>query len=138
MDKYKNILASLLGNVVVCKTLDDANKVSKSINNRYKIVTLGGDIVNAGGSITGGSLKLKNSVLNIKYELEETIKKISELENNLSITEDKINISDENYTNLSNKRKDLILEINTLGKIYRKYIIDFVGYTHLYSFEKSY
>ena len=118
-DKYKNIMASLLGNVVVCKTLDDANKVSKSINNRYKIVTLGGDIVNAGGSITGGSLKLKNSVLNIKYELEETIKKISEYENNLSITEDKINISDENYTNLSNQRKDLILEINTKSGILR-------------------
>ena len=118
-DKYKNILASLLGNVIVCKTLDDANKVSKSINNRYKIVTLGGDIVNAGGSITGGSVKTKNSVLNIKYELEETIKKISEYENNLSITEDKINISDENYTNLSNKRKDLILEINTKSGILR-------------------
>ena len=118
-DKYKNIMASLLGNVVVCKDLDDANKVSKSINNRYKIVTLGGDIVNAGGSITGGSLKLKNSVLNIKYELEETIKKISEYENNLSITEDKINISDENYTNLSNQRKDLILEINTKSGILR-------------------
>ena len=118
-DKYKNIMASLLGNVVVCKTLDDANKVSKSINNRYKIVTLQGDIVNAGGSITGGSLKLKNSVLNIKYELEETIKKISEYENNLSITEDKINISDENYTNLSNQRKDLILEINTKSGILR-------------------
>ena len=118
-EKYKNILASLLGNVIVCKTLDDANKVSKSINNRYKIVTLGGDIVNAGGSITGGSLKLKNSVLNIKYELEETIKKISEYENNLSITEDKINISDEHYTNLSNQRKDLILEINTKSGILR-------------------
>ena len=118
-DKYKNIMASLLGNVVVCKDLDDANKVSKSINNRYKIVTLGGDIVNAGGSITGGSLKLKNSVLNIKYELEETIKKISEYENNLSITEDKINISDENYTNLSNQRKDLILQINTKSGILR-------------------
>ena len=118
-DKYKNIMASLLGNVVVCKDLDDANKVSKSINNRYKIVTLQGDIVNAGGSITGGSLKLKNSVLNIKYELEETIKKISEYENNLSITEDKINISDENYTNLSNQRKDLILEINTKSGILR-------------------
>ena len=118
-DKYKNIMASLLGNVVVCKDLDDANKVSKSINNRYKIVTLGGDIVNAGGSITGGSLKLKNSVLNIKYELEETIKKISEYENNLSITEDKINISDEKYTNLSNQRKDLILEINTKSGILR-------------------
>jgi len=118
-DKYKNIMASLLGNVVVCKTLDDANKVSKTINNRYKIVTLQGDIVNAGGSITGGSLKLKNSVLNIKYELEETIKKISDYENNLSITEDKINISDENYTNLSNQRKDLILEINTKSGILR-------------------
>ena len=118
-DKYHNIMASLLGNVIVCKDLDDANKVSKSINNRYKIVTLGGDIVNAGGSITGGSIKNKNSILNIKYELEEVIKKINEYENNLSIIEDKINISDENYTNLSNQRKDLIIEINTKSGLIR-------------------
>ena len=111
--KYDNVLRNLLGTVIVTKNLDDANKASKLVNNHYKVVTLDGDIVNAGGSITGGSIKTKNSVLNIKYELEEVIKKLSETENNLSITEDKINISDETYSNLMNKRKDLLININT-------------------------
>ena len=111
--KYDNVLRNLLGSVIVTENLDDANKVSKLVNNHYKVVTLGGDIVNAGGSITGGSVKTKNSVLNIKYELEEIIKKLSETENNLSITEDKINISDEIYSNLMNQRKDLLISINT-------------------------
>ena len=111
--KYDNVLRNLLGSVIVTENLDDANKVSKLVNNHYKVVTLGGDIVNAGGSITGGSVKIKNSVLNIKYELEETIKKLSETENNLSITEDKINISDETYSNLMNQRKDFLISINT-------------------------
>ena len=112
-NKYDNVLRNLLGSVIVTENLDDANKVSKLVNNHYKVVTLGGDIVNAGGSITGGSVKTKNSVLNIKYELEETIKKLNETENNLSITEDKINISDETYSNLMNQRKDLLISINT-------------------------
>lgn len=111
--KYDNVLRNLLGSVIVTENLDDANKVSKLVNNHYKVVTLGGDIVNAGGSITGGSIKTKNSILNIKYELEETINNIKTMENNLSITEDKINISDEKYSSLMNDRKDLIISINT-------------------------
>ena len=111
--KYDNVLRNLLGSVIVTENLDDANKVSKLVNNHYKVVTLGGDIVNAGGSITGGSIKTKTSILNIKYELEETINNIKTMENNLSITEDKINISDEKYSSLMNDRKDLIISINT-------------------------
>ena len=111
--KYDNVLRNLLGTVIVTKNLDDANKISKLVNNHYKVVTLGGDIVNAGGSITGGSVKNKNSILNIKYELEETIKLVRDLENNLSITEDKINISDENYSKLMNERKDLLISLST-------------------------
>ena len=111
--KYDNIMKNLLGSVIVTKNLDDANSVSRLVGNKYKVVTLLGDIVNSGGSITGGSVKNKTSILNSKYELEEIIKNISKSQNDLSIIEDKINISDENYASLDNKRKDLILEINT-------------------------
>lgn len=111
--KYDNIMKNLLGNVIVTRNLDDANSVSRLVGNKYKVVTLLGDIVNSGGSITGGSIKNKTSILNSKYELEEVIKNISKSQNDLSIIEDKINISDENYASLDNKRKDLILEINT-------------------------
>ena len=66
--KYKDIILNLLGNTIVVKDLVNANKLSKLINHRYKVVTIDGDIVNIGGSITGGNFKNKNSILNEKYE----------------------------------------------------------------------
>ena len=111
--KYKNIMQNLLGNVVVVKDLNAANKISRVINNKYKIVTLNGDLVNPGGSITGGSVKNKNSVLNIKYELEEVIKNINKAQNDLSLYEDNINVIDEKYSSLDRKRIDILSNINT-------------------------
>ncbi len=111
--KYKNIMQNLLGNVIVMKDLKSANKISKVINNKYKIVTLEGDIVSPGGSITGGSVKNKNSILNSKYELEEVIKKISKSQNDLASLEDNINIIDENYSKVDRKKNDILSKINT-------------------------
>ena len=111
--KYKNIMQNLLGNVIVMKDLNSANKISKVINNKYKIVTLDGDIVNPGGSITGGSVKSKSSILNSKYELEEVIQKLSKNQNDLTILEDSINIIDEKYSSLDKKKNDILSNINT-------------------------
>ena len=35
--KYENIILNLLGNVVVANSIDSANKISRIINQRYKI-----------------------------------------------------------------------------------------------------
>lgn len=66
---YKNIIYNQLGNVLFVDTLDNANVISKKINNRYKIVTIDGEVINVGGSITGGRLNRK-SVISEKYELQ--------------------------------------------------------------------
>ena len=66
---YKNIIYNQLGNVILVDTIDNANVISKKINNRYKIVTIDGEVINVGGSITGGRLNRK-SVISEKYELQ--------------------------------------------------------------------
>ena len=111
--KYKNIMQNLLGNVIIMKDLVSANKISKLINNKYKIVTLNGDVVSPGGSITGGSVKTKTSILNSKYELEEVIKKITKLQDELTILEDNINIIDEKYSTNEKEKNDILSKINT-------------------------
>ena len=76
---YSDIINNLLGTTLVVKTIDDAIKISKMIYNRYRIITLNGDVINVSGSMTGGSLKTNNSIISEKYELEsikETIKNI--------------------------------------------------------------
>ena len=67
---YHNVVSNQLGNVILVKDLDSANRISRKINNRYKIVTLDGEVINVGGSITGGSLKITRSVISDKRDLD--------------------------------------------------------------------
>jgi len=53
--EYDNIMASLLGRVLIADNLDNAVKFSKKNKYAYKIVTLEGDLINPGGALTGGS-----------------------------------------------------------------------------------
>ena len=80
--KYENVILNQLGNVILVDNIDNANRISSLINNRYKIVTLDGQVVNVGGSITGGD-KIKNtSSIHQKYELAECRNKLINLEKN--------------------------------------------------------
>ena len=76
--KYKNIILNQLGNVIVAKSINGANELSKLVDHKYKVVTLDGQIVNIGGSITGGS-KVRNNLIKEKYELEDYKKLINKL-----------------------------------------------------------
>ncbi|WP_139492884.1 chromosome segregation protein SMC [Brevibacillus dissolubilis] len=56
-ERYRSIVESMLGGVIVTETLEQANRVARASSYRYRVVTLEGDIVNAGGSMTGGAMK---------------------------------------------------------------------------------
>ncbi|MBQ9993130.1 MAG: chromosome segregation protein SMC, partial [Clostridia bacterium] len=55
-EKYRNILDNLLGKVCVVEDIDSAISIARRFKNRFRIVTLDGQVINAGGSMTGGSL----------------------------------------------------------------------------------
>ncbi|MGI6126032.1 MAG: chromosome segregation protein SMC [Planifilum sp.] len=62
----------LLGNVVVTRTLEDANEAARLLSHRYRVVTLEGDVVHPGGSMTGGSRhSSKTNLLGRSRQLEE-------------------------------------------------------------------
>lgn len=61
--KFAQAIEHLMGNVVIAKTLKDANAIAKQLNNRYRIVTLSGDVVHPGGSMSGGAIKKNNQSL---------------------------------------------------------------------------
>lgn len=140
-EMYKNIVFNQLGNVLVINNIDNANIISKVINNKYKIVTLDGEIINVGGSITGGTIK-KKSIISEKYELENLLAKkelgekeilslkekqeiilkdIKEKETTLyEIGKEKVllteeyNAKHENYNNLKDTLDRVTLELNNL------------------------
>ena len=70
-DRYRNILENLLGRTVIAENIDCAIAMAKQYNNRFKIVTLDGQVMNPGGSMTGGSVNKEAGILSRANELEK-------------------------------------------------------------------
>lgn len=107
---YHNIILNQLGNIIITRDLTSANYISKLINNRYKIVSLDGQVVNVGGSITGGSSTNANNIIKEKYDLDnykleyKTYQdKNQTLELELLSINKKITSQEENIYNTQNK-----------------------------------
>jgi len=69
--RYRGIVENLLGRTVIAEDIDSAIAMAKKYNNRFKIVTLDGQVVNAGGSMTGGSVNKESGILSRANELEK-------------------------------------------------------------------
>ena len=93
---YHNIVLNQLGNVLIVDNIDNANKISKLINNLYKIVTLDGQVINVGGSLTGGNQVKTKNIISSKYELEQLIFENKNILNEIKLLEDKMNVVDSN------------------------------------------
>jgi len=94
---YSNIILNQLGNVIVVDTLDNANKTSKLIEYRYRIVTLDGELLHVGGSLTGGNIAKSKNIILEKYELENNIKLLDKKLEEIKEIEEKINEVDHEY-----------------------------------------
>ncbi len=99
--KYETIIANLLGNIVITKTIEGANEIAKTLRYRYRIVTLEGDVVSAGGSMTGGSVKQKNSsLLGRQRELDTVTGKLEKMEQQTAVIEEQVKDSKTAITEL--------------------------------------
>ncbi len=109
---YDNIVNNQLGNVLVVDNIDNANKISKIINYRYRIVTLDGELLHVGGSLTGGNVVQKN-VITEKYELEKYLNEAKHIEDDIKSLENDLNELDYKLKSLEDKvyliNKDMLL-----------------------------
>ena len=78
--KYRNVVLNLLGRTVIAEDLDAAIAMAKEYRNRFRIVTLDGQVMNAGGSMTGGSVNRDAGLLSRANELEKLTKEEAELQ----------------------------------------------------------
>ncbi len=117
-EKFKNILGSLLGKIVIADDLNSAAAIAKRYSYRFKVVTLDGQVVNAGGSLTGGSLARSTGVLSRASEISrlrerasQLDKKAAEYETALGNTSAEIEAIEEELlgsrSELSNRQQDL-------------------------------
>lgn len=135
--KYKSIIENQLGTTILSPDIDSATRLAHLIKNKYKIVTLDGDVVNVGGSMSGGSLNNTKSVIVIKQELKHTEDKekllsqeleeiqieLSELNKIITSLEDeafalskeKVTLK-EHYDSKNSELKDLNQKLETITK----------------------
>ena len=67
--RYDHIFKNLLGRTVVVEDLDCGVNMARRYQNRFRIVTLDGQVINRGGSMTGGSVSRSAGVLSRASEL---------------------------------------------------------------------
>ena len=72
--RYRAIVENLLGRTVIAQDLDAAIAMANKYRNRFKIVTLDGQVMNPGGSMTGGSVNKEAGILSRANELEKLTK----------------------------------------------------------------
>jgi chromosome segregation protein len=77
--KYSDIISNLLSRTAVADDLDSAVSIAKKYSNRFRVVTLDGQVVNAGGSITGGSRAYSAGLLTRATQTEQLREKLREL-----------------------------------------------------------
>ena len=86
-DRYRAIVENLLGRTVIVSDLDAAIQMSQKYKNRFKIVTLDGQVMNPGGSMTGGSVNKDAGILSRANELEKLTRQEKELQDKKLVLE---------------------------------------------------
>ena len=81
--QYENIFQNLLGRTVVAEDLDCGIAMARQYQNRFRIVTLDGQVINRGGSMTGGSVSRSAGILSRTNELSALRRRQEDLKGRL-------------------------------------------------------
>ena len=85
--EYEQVRDGLLGNILVCDELENANNLAGLLKYNYKIVTLDGEIVHKGGFITGGRVKNETSIITAQSEIEKSKQDLISLKANSELAD---------------------------------------------------
>ena len=85
--QYRGIVENLLARTVIAQDLDAAINMAQKYRNRFKIVTLDGQVMNAGGSMTGGSVNKEAGILSRANELEKLTAQEEKYRKDLTVME---------------------------------------------------
>ena len=78
--RYRGVVENLLGRIVIVQDIDAAINMANKYRNRFKIVTLDGQVMNPGGSMTGGSVNKEAGILSRANELEKLTNREKDLQ----------------------------------------------------------
>lgn len=105
--KFGGIIRNMLGRIIVADNLDNAGKLARSLDFRYRVVTLDGQVVNAGGSFTGGSSQNNSGMLSRRAQIDKMNADVAAQEKELAEINAKIKKTTENLAEIK-KRRDSV------------------------------
>ena len=88
--QYQNIITNLLARTVVAENMSHALSIAKAHGNRFRIVTLDGQIIQSGGAMTGGSVSKSTGVLARASKLAALREKRTGLESRRRAAEERL------------------------------------------------
>ena len=126
-DMYKNVIYNQFGLVLLAKDMNSALNIAKHTMNKYKIITLDGDVINAGGSMSGGTFYKGRSSVMIKQEIESLrrtyqalIKSRQKVLLDIKETEEKITTIEDTYYKLDKELENIKITITEKDKRYKE------------------
>jgi len=120
--KFAPIMRQLLGRILIVEDLDSGTELARANQQKYRIITLDGDVISPGGAMSGGAFKKeKGQLLSRKNEIESlsvTIEKdeqyVSELEGQTIKKDDQVMILKEDIESIREQEQELNLELHTV------------------------
>ena len=79
-ERYRGVVEYQLSRTVIVRNIDDAIAMSRQYGNRFRIVTLDGQVKNVGGSVTGGAVNKESGILSRANEIEKLTAQEKKLE----------------------------------------------------------
>jgi structural maintenance of chromosome 1 len=118
-EAYTGIFTYSLGNTIICDSLEDANELYDSMNEKLKIVTVDGSLINKSGIITGGMAEmerhtskwqLKDSTA-LKQQRDTLVGELGELVTTLSSNSNSITKLESEIQTLENRVKYTTIDV---------------------------
>ena len=98
--RYTAIVQNLLARTVVSENMDTALALARAYGNRFRIVTLDGQVIQSGGAMTGGSASRGTGVLARAGRLKAAEAQVQTLEGRLTQAEAAFHAAKEEYAAL--------------------------------------
>ena len=124
---YKDVIYNQFGLVLLAKDMDSALVIAKQTMNKYKIVTLDGDVINTGGSMSGGTFYKGRSSVMIRKEIESLRRTYQALTKSrqkvlldIKESEEKITTIEDIYYKLDKELENIKITITEKEKRYKE------------------
>lgn len=117
--EYTSIMQNLLGTVLIAQDLSSANEIARTVQFRYRVVSLSGDVMNAGGSMTGGATKRgnqgslfsqANELQTLKEQAQRSDERLKTVENQVAQFQQQASASQQEMETLRTKGESARLE----------------------------